>query len=97
MPMNQLKPPDWMNDPSLKEIDPKKLQFLEKMFHEIKTKDKQSIMSFLLPMMQRAKLEKLTFTPQEMQLAITAIRKYSTESENEKIDQILAKTKHRPG
>ena len=47
----------------------------------------------MMPMMQKAKQENLTFTPQEMAAAIAAIRKYSTPDEIQKIDQILAKTK----
>jgi len=43
--------------------------------------------------MRKAKQEHLTFTPQEMQAAITAIKKYSTESELRQIENILVKSR----
>ena len=48
-------------------------------------------MAFLMPMMRKAKQEHLTFTPQEMQAAINAIKRQSTEEELKQIDKILAK------
>ena len=44
-------------------------------------------------MLKRAKQENLTFTPQEMNAAIAAIRKHSSAEELSKIDKILEKTK----
>lgn len=88
-----------MEDPAIKNIDPKKLDFLEKMFAEGKIfknqkgKSQKQMMAQLMPMMMKAKQEKLTFTPQEMQAAINAIKKYSTEEELKQIDKILAQSK----
>ena len=50
-------------------------------------------MALLLPAMRKARQEHLTFTSQEMQAAITAIKKYSTESELRQIENILEKSK----
>ncbi len=84
--------PTWMEDELVKSIDPRKLEFLSKLFAEGKGKSQKEMMTFLMPMMRKAKKERLTFTPQEMQAAISAIKKYSTEEELKKIDNILAKT-----
>ncbi|MFR8120960.1 MAG: hypothetical protein ACLU77_04030 [Waltera sp.] len=46
-----------------------------------------------MPAIRKAKQEHLTFTPQEMQAAITAIKKYSTESELRQIENILEKSR----
>ena len=51
------------------------------------------MMTFLMPMMKRAKKENLTFTPQEMNAAIAAIKKHSSEEELKQIDKILDKAK----
>ena len=51
------------------------------------------MMALLMPAMRKAKQEHLTFTPQEMQTAITAIKKYSTESELRQIENILEKSR----
>ena len=45
-----------------------------------------------MPAMRKAKQEHLTFTPQEMQAAITAIKKYSTKAELQQIQNILEKS-----
>lgn len=83
--------PQWMNDPLVKDISPEKLSFLERMFHESRGKSKKDMISFLMPMMKKAQQEHLTFTPSEMSAAVTAIKKYSSEEDIAKMDDILAK------
>ena len=51
------------------------------------------MMAYLMPMMKKAKAENLTFTPQEMNAAIAAIRKHSTKEELTQIDKILEKSR----
>ena len=48
-------------------------------------------MAFLMPMMKKAKQENLTFSAQEMNAAIAAIKKHSSDAEREQIDNILNK------
>ena len=76
--------PEWMSDPLVKDIPQKKLDFLGKMFDEGHGKSQK---------LKRAKQENLTFTPQEMNAAIAAIRKHSSAEELSKIDKILEKAK----
>jgi len=90
---DELKRPAWMDDDLVKDIPPKKLEFLSKMFQEGQGKSQKDLMRLLMPMMQKAKQEKLTFSPQEMNAAIAAIKKYSTEDELKQIDKIIAKSK----
>lgn len=85
--------PLWMSDPLVSGIPEKKLKFLGEMFASSQGKSQKELMSMMMPMMQKAKKENLTFTPQEMNAAIAAIRKHSSQEELQKIDQILAKTK----
>lgn len=85
--------PTWMSDPLVKDIPEKKLKFLGQMFAEGQGKSQKELMSFMMPMMQKAKKENLTFSPQEMNAAIAAIKKYSSSEELQKIDNILSKTK----
>ncbi len=91
------KRPTWMDDALVKDISPKKLAFLEKMFQEAHGKSQKELLSFLMPMMKQAKQENLTFTPAEMNAAIAAIRKYSTEEERAKMDDVLAKAQAKNG
>lgn len=85
--------PEWMSDPLVKNIPEKKLKFLGEMFAEGHGKSQKEMMTFLMPMMKRAKKENLTFTPQEMNAAIAAIKKHSSEEELKQIDKILDKAK----
>ena len=85
--------PEWMDDPLVKEIPEKKLEFLGQMFAEGHGKSQKEMMAFLMPMMKKAKQENLTFTPQEMNAAIAAIKKHSTQDELRQIDKILEKAK----
>lgn len=83
--------PQWMSDPLIKEIPEKKLEFLGEMFAEGHGKSQKEMMAFLMPMMKKARAENLTFTPQEMNAAIAAIKKHSSEEELKQIDKILDK------
>lgn len=85
--------PDWMTDPLVKDIPEKKLQFVEQLFAKGHGKSQKEIMAFAVPMMKKAKEENLTFTPQEMNAAIAAIRKHSSKEELKQIDQILEKSR----
>lgn len=87
------KRPAWMEDELVKGIPQKKLDFLGRMFAEGHGKSQKEMMMFLMPMMKKAKEEHLTFTPQEMNAAIAAIKKHSTPEELKQIDQILKKGK----
>jgi len=94
---NTTKHPLWMEDELVKNISTAKLTFLEKMYQESHGKSKKDMMSFLMPMMKKAKEENLTFTPAEMNAAISAIKKYSTQEEIAKMDQLLEKATKKTG
>jgi len=82
-----------MNDELVKDIDERKLKFLEQLFMESHGKNQKDMLAFMIPMMKKAKQENLNFTPQEMNAAISAIKKYSSQEELDKIDNILKKSK----
>jgi len=86
--------PAWMSDPLVKEIPEKKLDFLGQLFSDGHGKSQKEMMSYLMPMMKKARQENLTFTPQEMNAAIAAIKKHSTEDELKQINKILEKSNH---
>ena len=88
--------PAWMDDPLVKDIPEKKLEFLKQVFAESQGKSRQALMASLLPLMNRARQEKLSFTPQEMGAAVAAIRSHSSEEEQKQIDNILRKAKEIP-
>lgn len=83
--------PVWMDDELVKEIPTRKLVFLEEMFKEGHGKNQKEMLAFLIPMIKKAKQENLSFTPAEMNAAITAIKKHSTKEELAKINRLLDK------
>lgn len=89
--MDDKKKPAWMTDELVKDIPEKKLEFLGQLFADGHGKSQKEMMAYLMPMMKKAKSEKLTFTPQEMNAAIAAIKKHSTEEELEQINKLLKK------
>jgi hypothetical protein len=80
-----------MNDPLVQNIPQKKLDFLGKLFAEGKGKNQKQMMAYIMPMMKKARAEKLTFSQQEINACIQAIKNHSTKEELEKIDEILKK------
>jgi len=88
---DHIEHPAWMNDPLVKDIPPRKLEFLGRLFTEGKGKNQKQMMSYLMPMMKKARAEKLTFTQSEMNACIQAIKNHSTKEELESIDKILKK------
>lgn len=89
--MSEAKKPAWMQDDLVKEIPPEKLEFLGQMFTETKGKSQKELMTMLIPLMKKAKQEKLTFSQEEMNAAISSIRKHSSTEELQQIDRILQK------
>ena len=91
--MENQERPVWMTDPLVKDIPEKKLKFVEELFAKGHGKSQKEMMAYLMPMRKKAKAENLTFTPQEMNAAIAAIRKHSTQEELSQIDKILEKSR----
>lgn len=89
--MKQKNRPAWMQDDLVKNIPERKLTFLEKLFAEGHGKTQKEMMAFLIPMMKKAKQENLNLTKQEMDAAIAAVKKHSTEEELRQIDRVLKK------
>lgn len=85
--------PAWMEDELVRDIPKEKLDFLGRLFSEGHGKSQKEMMAYLMPMMAQAKKENLSFSPQEMNAAIAAIKKYSTKDELSQIDKILSKAK----
>ena len=88
--------PAWMSDPLVKDIPEKKLKFVEELFAKGQGKSQKEILTFAMPLLKKAKQENLTFTPQEMNAAIAAIRKHSSTEELTQIDKILEKSRGGP-
>ena len=85
----------WMEDEIVRSIPKEKLEFLSEMFLQSKGKNKSELIKELVPLIKQAKERGLSLTPQEMKLAITAIKRHSSPEENDRIDAFLKKANAR--
>lgn len=86
--MDQSTPP-WMQEPSVRDIPKEKLDFLQKLVFESKSLSQKELLPFLMALAQRSKEEKISFSKEEMNAIIDAIKKYSTPDEINKMNQIM--------
>lgn len=91
--------PAWMEDELVRNIPEEKLDFLNKMFNEMNArkqaagpmKSQKEMLMMMMPVIKEAKAAHLSLSPGELQAAIAAIRKYSTQEELRQIDDICSK------
>lgn len=81
--------PEWMNDELVKEIPKEKLQLLYDMQTVSNGKNGKQALSALLPLLKKAKEQNLTFTKEEMNAAINAIKKHTATEELQSLNQVL--------
>lgn len=82
---------DWMRDASLKNIDPSKLDFLQKLVFEMNSLNDKEKLPFLLALANRARKENISFSGEEMETIIAVLKKYSTQEEVRRMDMMLQK------
>lgn len=86
--------PKWMEDPAVSHIPQKKLDFLSDLVDGGQGKTQKEIMMYFMNAMKKAQSAGLTFSPAEIQIIITTIKKYSSPDELDKINDILKKAPH---
>ena len=85
----------WMNDPELVNIPINKLMFLEKMLFESKNHTGKELMPFFMSLAMKAKNENITFTEGEINTIVPVLKKYASEEEIKKMDQVIKMFKSR--
>lgn len=86
---------EWMNDPLVANIDKAKLQFLQTLVFESQNLTREQMLPFLMSIAQKGKSRNISFNDQEIETIVTALRKYSTPEEIEKINKLMAMKKKR--
>lgn len=81
--------PAWMQEPDVRDIPQEKLDFLQKLVFESTKLTQKELLPFLMALAQRSKAEKISFSQEEMNAIIEAIKKYSSPEELKKMDQIM--------
>ena len=90
--MNQT---EWMNDPLVAGIDKTKMQFLQMLVFEGQNLTKEQMLPFLMSVAQKGKKQNISFDDNEIDAIVTALQKYSTPEEINKINKLMALKKKR--
>ena len=81
---------EWMQDESLKDIDPYKLEFLQALVFESSNLRKEQLLPFLMNIAKRGQEKKVNFTDDEVNAVIAVLKKHATDEEIAKMEKILA-------
>jgi hypothetical protein len=84
-----------MNDPLVAGIDKTKLQFLQMLVFEGQNLTKEQMLPFLMSVAQKGKKQNISFDDNEIDAIVTALQKYSTPEEINKINKLMALKKKR--
>lgn len=81
--------PAWMREPDVQKVPKNKLDYLQKLVFESASLSQKELLPFLMALAQRGKTEQISFSPEEAQAIVAAIKKHSTPEEVRKMDRIL--------
>lgn len=81
----------WMDDDLVRHIPKEKLDFLSSLSLSGQGKSQKEMMTYMMSVIKKAKEQKITFTPVEIQTIITAIQKYSSPEELAKMNEMMKK------
>lgn len=84
--MNETK---WMEDARVAQIPKEKLQFLQKIFFESKKLTQKEQLPFFMALAGRARKDNISFSQEEINAIMDAIKEYSTPEEIQKINQAV--------
>lgn len=81
---------DWIQDESLKNIEPYKLEFLQALVFESSSLRKEQLLPFLMNVAKCGQDKKVAFTDEEINAIVTVLKKHATSEELSKMEKILA-------
>lgn len=86
---------EWMNEPCVAHIEEYKLEFLQTLVFENRNKSQKEMLPVLMNVVKLSKEKNISFSEEEMQAIITALRKHSTPEEIKMMEKIMSmKKKH---
>ena len=80
---------DWIQDPDLSNIPIQKLQFLQAMLFESKKHSGKEMLPFFMSLAMKAKSQNITYSQNEIDTIIPVLKKYASEDEINKMNQII--------
>ena len=80
---------NWMKDPALINIPIQKLQFLQSMLFESKKYSGKEMLPFFMSLAMKAKKQNITYSEDEINTIIPVLKKFASEEEVNKMNQII--------
>ncbi len=80
---------NWMDDPSLADIDRGKLAFLQSLIFESRSLSREQMLPFLMAAVRKSKDSRIAFDGGEVKRITSVIRKYAAPEELESLDSLL--------
>lgn len=81
--------PEWMNDSLVKDIEEKKLEFLNDLVLGGRGKSQKEAMPYMMMKMKQARADNISFSSAEVAAVVAAIKNHSTPEELAQIDKIM--------
>lgn len=86
---------EWMQDETLKDIEPYKLEFLQALVFESNSIKKDQMLPFFMAVAKRGQEKQISFSDEEMNAIVAVLKKHASPQEISKIEKIMAlKSKH---
>lgn len=80
---------DWMKEPALTNIPIQKLEFLQSMLFESQKHSGKEMFPFFMSLAMKAKKQNITYSEDEINTIIPVLKKYASEDEIAKMNQVI--------
>jgi len=86
---------EWMKDPALIDIPIQKLHFLQTMLFESQKHSGKEMLPFFMSLAMKAKKQNIIYSEDEINTIIPVLKKYASEDEINKMNQVIKIFKQR--
>lgn len=80
---------EWLNHPSMKNMDPIKLELIRNAAKRTEGKSGKSLAPIMMTLITGAQKNGIRFTPEEMSMVISVLKEGKSEEEQEQIENMI--------
>ena len=80
---------DWINDPTLKDMDPAKIELFKMAASQVEGKSGNAMAPIMMSLIMNANKRGIKFTPDEMSLILRVLKQGKSPSEQQNIDKTV--------
>lgn len=85
----------WMQEPELQGIPVQKLEFLQQMLFQSKKYTGKELFPFFMSLAMKSQAQNISFSEEEIEKIVPVLKKYASEDEIRKMNQVIAMFKNR--